>query len=515
MKIYNNIFQSNTLYKNNATTNLINFRANKFKTVMKSSHLIDNSLSASLDLPTQDIVESIYRNMKALKKLFKTNTQKAIDMRSKYPNILQKPILQGGYSFILTDGEDKGKTLSIVRSKNASDILRLVVTENGHENSSKHVLIKGLDKVVANINQKYPYVIPQKLRYMSAKEITDSNVVRYISIIEQNLDNYYRFLQGEKVVEKSLIKEKEEVVPEKPIQRKESVMRVTKSQTEMTDKIFEIFDNGVEKLPKHISPKISPNSGKVLLFTLATEDGGNLRVSKSMNPDYSDKLRYIWIAKTMPDGKIKYLAIDTTSKKFLKTDSKSGKPMIPDGEIIFYTTAEVERLNLKEFFEETYNQIFRDAKPAEIQQTQEIGVLKIKEPVKVIDLDETEPEPLDFEDQRLNKILDKTAMEAEKKDVITNEPEIKPRKKRGRKPKTTVISENKQTANQEINKKTTDINLDNIVDMDIIKEKIVKKAEKDAEILSELYINTLLEKMKEKIQGSIGGLMEKLSEIFK
>ena len=106
-------------------------------------------------------------------------------------------------------------------------------------------------------------------------------------------------------------------------------------------------------------------------------------------------------------------------------------------------------------------------------------------------------------------------MEEEKKDVITNEPEIKPRKKRGRKPKTTVISENKQTANQEINKKTTDINLDNIVDMDIIKEKIVKKAEKDAEILSELYINTLLEKMKEKIQGSIGGLMEKLSEIFK
>lgn len=537
MKIYNDLSSNKILFgiRKNNNSKSINFGAGNFKTVLKTSHFIDNSLSASLDLPTQDIVESIYKNLKGLKKYFeRTNFQKSFEMRSKYPFVESKPLLRGGYSFSLFEGDEKGKTLSVVRSKNATDIIRLVITENGDINNSTHFLVKGLDKVVANLNQKYPYMTPAKLRFMTAKELTDSNVVKYITLAEKELDKYYKFLQEGTLTEPAVAssKQTEENTPKRKV-NEQRIMRVNKTQSEMTDKIFNIFENNADSLPAHISPKVSPTSGKVLVMTLPTDDGGKLRISKTLNPEYGDKLRYISIAKTLPDGSQKFLAIDTFSKKFLRTDSKTGKPLIPDGELLFYSAQDVERANLKEFFEDIYSQIFKETTEAEPAQAPEVAVLKIKEPVKVIDLDDTDSDAIDFEDPNLNKILDKT--EAANTDSALT---VKVPKKRGRKPK--ALTQNQEQAKeittpkrrgrkpkvktenpisvekvQASKNQAENIDLDKVTNIEAIKQQVIKKAEEDAKILSDLYMSTLIENLKNNIQNAFNGAMEKLADLFK
>ena len=552
MRVYNDISQSRFLFglrknNNNIETYNTNFGANKFKTIAKTSHFIDNSLSASLDLPTQDVVEGIYKKLRGLKQYFeKTNFQKSISMRSKYPFIESTPILRGGYSFSLFDEEEKGKTLSIVRSKNASDIIRLVVTEKGEVENSTHYLIKGLDKVVANLNQKYPFMVPSKLRFMSAKELTDSNVVKYLVLAEKELEKYYKFLQGEDTTAFPELQQEKVEMASKRRTITDSVMRVSKTQAEMTEKIFDIFHNTTETLPKHVSPKISPSSGKVLIINLPTDDGGSLRVSKTMNPEYGDKLRYISVERTMQDGTKKFLAIDTATKKFLKLDSSNGKPMIPDGEPLFYSVAEVEKWELKELFEDTYNQIFREAKESEILRAEEVTVLKKKEPVKVLDLDEVDEEPLDFEDNKLNAIMDKSLEEqtetVESSEVVTSPApkrrgrkpktltqspaettEIATPKRRGRKPKvkTETVAEPVATVTQspvavQIQpKELVSFDVENAVDIEQIRQRIIKKAEEDAEKLSQLYVDTLFAKFKENIEKAYNGVLEKFTELLK
>lgn len=573
MRIYNDVYRSKNLFGLRINNKSLQSYNPSFSASTRISGSKLTSVAASLDLPTQDIVESIYKKMRGLKQYFgKTNFQKAIEMRSKYPFIESKPVLRGGYSFSLFEGDEKGKSLSVMRSKNASDILRIVITEHGETENSTHFLIKGLDKVVANLNQKYPFMVPAKLRFMSAKELTESNVVKYIVLAEKELEKYYKFLQGEdSAAFPEIQKAKEEYAPKRKSPT-ESAMRVSKTQSEMTDKIFGIFDNTVDGLPKHISPMISPSSGKVLIINLTTDDDGSLRVSKTMNPEYGDKLRYISVRRIMRDGSKKFLAIDTATKKFLKVDSVSGRPLIPDGEPLFYSSAELESRKLRELFEDTYNQIFREVKDVETTITEHAAVLtlKLKEQAKVIDLDDIEAEPLDFEDKKLNAILDKSNEEqVEKEDSPMILPPEATQKRRGRKPKaiTQTASETvgevqpkrrgrkpkalMQTSMEEVQdtqpkrrgrkpkvkqdpvvepvkvKPQTDetvkpslkeqvlLGIDKAIDIEQVTQRIIKKAEEDAERLSQLYVDTLLTKFKENVQNAFNGVMEKITDLLK
>lgn len=541
MKIYNDMVSSNFLHVNNRKT-FINFRANNFKTIAKTSHIIDNSLSASLDLPTQDTVVSIYKKLKGLKKYFgRTNFQKANEMRSKYPSIESKPVLRGGYSFTLTEGAEKDKTISIVRSKNASDILRLVVSNNDEAKSSTHYLIRGTDKVVSNINQKYPFMTPPKFRFMTAKEISDCGIVKYLGIIENELAKYHDFLQSDGKMSEAKTSSDEKVPYRKPYLQRS--MRVSKSYAEMASKVFDIFDNGPEKLPSHINASVGPTSGKVLIINFVSDAGDNIKLTKTMSAAVAGQLKYLSVASTDVNGEKKYLAIDTATKKFLKVDSKNGKPIVPDEAPLFYTTAEVEKAGLNEFFENVYSQIFKENSNNEVIAEQKVEVLKIKEPVKVVDIDDPEYEPLDFEEKGIEKLLEKT-LEEENGSVIEkniqNEPVLP--KKRGRKPKalTTQLTEgssivtppkkrgrkpkvqqqviqpkenNSQTV--EIGSKFDSYDLDKFTNIEQIKQKILNKAEQDAAMLSDLYINTLLNKFKENLEGAASTVMEKLSEILK
>ena len=179
------------------------------------------------------------------------------------------------------------------------------------------------------------------------------------------------------------------------------------------------------------------------------------------------------------------------------------------------------------------SQPMREPNSSETEQTREVEVLKIKEPVKVVDLDETEVETIDFEDPNINNILDKT-------ETVNNDTAqtIKVPKKRGRKPKALV-------QNQELAKEITtpkrrgrkpkvktenpisvekvqasknqaeNIDLDKVTNIEALKQQVIKKAEEDAKILSDLYMSTLIENLKNNIQSAFNGAMEKLADLFK
>ena len=200
-------------------------------------------------------------------------------------------------------------------------------------------------------------------------------------------------------------------------------------------------------------------------------------------------------------------------------------------------------LQLPEFFDDVYNQIFREVSENEVFPQEEVAVLKIKEQVKVINLDDTEPEVLDFEDKKINIVLDQAAENVEKiNDAVDNQPEeiVRTPKKRGRKPKalTQPVSEQvvaiepkrrgrkpklKQVENvenspmkiQQPSSVQTNIDLEKITDIEDLRQKLLKKAEEDAEKLSQLYIDTLLAKLKENVQNAFNSVLEKFSDIFK
>ena len=455
-----------------------------------------------------------------------------------YPFLDTQTIVKGGYAFSLFNGEDKGKTLSISRSKNSNDSLRLVVTEGVEERKSTHFLIKGLDKVVGNLNQKYPFITPPKIRFMNSKELTDSQIVRYIDIAEKELSKYYRYLEGEYKVDLPASEEKavEEVKPKKTSISRE--LKLSKDEIKSVDKLFEIFESTAESLPKHISSKISPSTGKVLMATIPAIDGTSYTISKKMNPDFGNKLKYVHIEKTFADNTKKYLAIDYNSKKFLKTDSKTGKPMVVDGALVLYTAEEAERLNLKNFFEETLENIFRAPSSKEIAEPKDVTVLKIKEPVKIIDIDDPEIEPLDFEDKKINNLLDKISTgelnESDTNNVQIKGPILVP-KKRGRKPKvkseaaeakptsTTKVNQ-EPTKNEKTEKSSVEVvpektpvgkNITEAVNIAEIEKRVVNKAISDADALSELYINTLVSRFRENVETKITQMLEKITEVLK
>lgn len=85
------------------------------------------------------------------------------------------------------------EALSILHSRSNQRFTRIV-----HTNSSgieTHYLIDGGDKVVANLNKKRPWLIPEKYRYMTTEQVENSEIGSYIEFLKTQLRDYYSYIE--------------------------------------------------------------------------------------------------------------------------------------------------------------------------------------------------------------------------------------------------------------------------------------------------------------------------------
>lgn len=103
---------------------------------------------------------------------------------------------------IYTTSKDKRHTF---KYKNLEELAVLHIPSNArftriiHTNSigdETHLLIDSRQKVVSNLNQKRPQLIPEKYRYMNQEQIEASGIAGYIKFIKEEMHKYYDYMAG-------------------------------------------------------------------------------------------------------------------------------------------------------------------------------------------------------------------------------------------------------------------------------------------------------------------------------
>lgn len=475
---------------------------------------IKNALHAQLNPETQKQVENMHKNFQLISNFFerlKTNPLKAEKIKEGYLPIITRTKKQG-YTFRMPFPET-GKTVTISRSRNEENLMRIIITDA--EGKETHFLLDGFDKVVGNLNKKNPRFMPPKFRYMTAEELNNTSAKSYINYANSELQNFAQYL--------------EKVSTEQPIKtRKQPSHAATKIVTKATEspaltreqsiiKLFGMFEKGADDVPAHINPQISTSSKKIVVFSLKTEDGGTLKVSKRMNPEYGSQLRYVTLEKTSPEGHKSFISIDFDTKEFLKCDTTNGKPKIVKDSVFSYTPAEIKEYNIENNFNSYMNEIFRAAK--ETDTPHEVTILKLKEKSqpqrRIEDMDVSE-----FEDKRITAQVAKeqklaqeqpqtpanetiTQMTEQSSEVAEAKPEAKPVKKRGRKPKVkteTPEQPKTQTPSDGIEKFKTDM---------------LAKATDEANRFADEYFKTFITQFKKAMSDKMSDFQSKLDELFK
>ncbi len=516
MRVTNNLFVFNS-YKRNTQNSQMQYKPSMQNPIDRVSFSA-RFKAPKLDTPigifnqaTQDTVQSIYTKLKTIRKYFADMVPtKASQIKQEYEPLL---IYKGnkGHTFVLKDDPDGIETLTVARSNKNSNLLRLVVRDK--DKNATHYLIDGLDKTVANVNQNTPFIIPANLRYMSPEQVASSGIKRYIALAHEELTKYTDFLENygkPKKIQEAI----------KEIKKPVEVQQIAKIVEIKPNKLIKIFESTPEELPKHISSQISPVSGKVVAFSLKTEDGGTLRVLKTMNSEYGDQLKYISIRKTLPTGEKKFISLDLLNKEFLKTDSITGKPVIMNDVVYHYTPEEIAKNNVAEEFNTYMKEIFRQAKDGE-ELSQEVTVLKIKEkPQPKQKIEDISIE--DLEDKRLNSLLEKNHGE------LSSTTEMPVTKKRGRKPKSQQVEVQNSEAStlpkkrgrkpkvQNTEPQQPKIKIDDEISAEIAKHQseIISKANKDADNLAELYFKTFMSRFKETLGQKMADFKSKYDELF-
>ena len=504
----NNNLQSRPYFQNNMDT--VNFSA-RYKTPRISGD------PAIFNQATQDIMQGIYTKLKTIKTFFADMLPvKASKIKQDYEPLL---IYKGnkGHTFILKDNSDGIETITIARSNKKSNIVRLVVRTS--DKQTTHYLIDGLDKAVANVNQNAPFMMPPSYRYMTKEQIAESGVKKYINLADEELTKYVDFLENYGKPNKV-----QEIMPES--EKATKIIQTTHPQLSeiKPNKLINLFDTAIESLPKHINPQISPSTGKMVGFNMTTDDGSVIRVLKAMNPDYGDQLKYLSIRKVSPNGEKQFISIDLLNKEVLKTDQKTGKPIISHNAVYHYTPQELVRENIVDDFNAIMKEIFRNPKSSDKSLSQEVTVLKLKEKPQLKQEKEFSIE--DFEDEKLNHILSSNNGElgaevasAPKKrgrkprikqsDEQTTEV-IKTPQKRGRKPKA------KSSEPQPISAEKNILKINDDITQEIAKQQtdVIAKANKDADNLAELYFKTFVSRFKETLGQKMADFKAKYDELF-
>ena len=301
-----------------------------------------NMKYAQFDLQMQDTMSAISTKMKSIKKFFDNSSYiKSTKVKDDYKDLVTSKKSKG-YTFMVKEGPDKGKSLTIVQTAKNADITRLVFTDS--MNNQEHILIEGIDKAIANVFPSNPYIIPPNRRYMTSQDLADNRIKERIELACDKLVKFDEYLSK---IDNTRDDDLEEVKEKK----------ASKVYTPRK-KLLAIFDMDKEALPEHLKIKhVSSSSGKMLSFALDTSDGGQLEVSKKAN--YTNNYQYILMEKTSPKGEKTFLAVEPETKMFLKTNTLSGKPTLFRGELLFYSTKDAKDLGLNDRFSQYMNEIFK------------------------------------------------------------------------------------------------------------------------------------------------------------
>lgn len=112
-----------------------------------------------------------------------------VDMKSKYEPLIYTTKKQKNLTFKYKNLE----SLAVLHSRSNQRFTRIIHTNsNGIE---KHLLIDRGQCVVANLNNKRPWLIPEKYRYMTKREIEESEIGVYIEFLKNQIQMYYDYIQ--------------------------------------------------------------------------------------------------------------------------------------------------------------------------------------------------------------------------------------------------------------------------------------------------------------------------------
>ncbi len=460
---------------------------------------IKNSIYGEFNINTQEEMKNIHKNLGKINGLFdsiSSNYTKINQMRQGYSKLVVIPKNSG-----ITFKIDKDTTLTILQGKYKKNLVRLIVDE---KDKSTHFLIDGYDKVASNLNKNTPQFTPQKLRYMTAAQIEESQVKKYITIANEELEKYNNYLMNFTTAG-SL---KPNPVKPQVVKTAKVAQQIKTPETKHTlENLLEIFEKTPEQIPQHLSPVVSPASGKVLGFYLKTKDGGQLKVYKKISSEYGKTLRYLSLEKTSVLGDKKYINIDLLNNEILKTNSITGKPMVINNFLRNYTSTEIERLKIKEDFAQYLDEIF--ASSQDVTSHQEVKVLELHKGKKEIKVE-------DFEDENITKLVEKEARQAEKNQqpAIQTEPPAKKevRKKQPKAVKETPVETQPKT---KVEAQTENPVEDLATRLEKVKQEAMTMATEDAKVFADTYFKTFVEQFKKDIATKTTDFMAKLDDLLK
>lgn len=343
MKVLSNILP---IYKNNYQN--INQRPQRVRFENSYDTVSFTSLKTNSAQKLLPEITSIDENLGYIKSFFaqiKTNPVKATKIRKGFSNLI--PAKTDGLTFKTGDKS----SISIFRGRKDSNIIRISVKE---DKNLHHFLVDLEGNVISNVNPKNPTVLPQKIKYMTANEISNSPIAQYVSLAADNLNGYTRYLSEINLrPSRSISKEVKHTDMTQIYDITHSVYdNVKKSLKSVTD----LFSMKVQELPAHIIPVTDSKTGKIKALSVKTSDGGELRFSKKLNPLYKDSLTYLAFEKTKPDGTQSFMSIDLNTYKFLKMKEK-GKPIVTNHSVHEYSLEEVESRKFSEKLEEYIEEI--------------------------------------------------------------------------------------------------------------------------------------------------------------
>jgi len=440
-----------------------------FKPVVKkqtktSLRNINNSLFGELDGETQVHVLNIHSNISKIKKLFATiasNSENFTNLKYKYPTLVNEKYSKG-LTFDL--GEEESNTLLTVsegiRDKSR---LRLIVTPEGGD--STHLLIDGMDKVVANLNKKYPYITPPKIRYMTSKQIKDFQVEKYVEKAYLKTTDFLSYVENFESSQKNKISYTK-------------IKEIEQTSEEKGKAVFEnlktVFDNEPENLASSVEAKVSPQTNKVLSMSKKQDDGAVVTISKKISSIYKENLTYIQLKRVADTSEYEYINIDLETGEFLKSNPSTGKPTVLKNSVYPFSPSDVKKYNLNE---KIYNWSKDFFKTNEDKGEPTVSSLNRKPMKPLIAIGSAggvyEPKP----QKQLSKLSDENT-------IISN---------------TKVVEENFVENNKEIPSK----------------KEILEKAKIDAKQMADIYFKTFSEEFKKNILENIEEFKLKIESLFK
>ena len=523
---YDRANQKNTPYKPEYNrSNITNYILKPTVSNISFGMRVNHGTPAKLAEPLQNKILNIHKNIDFIQNFFSRftvkNPQLGAKIKKEYHDLIPKR--QSGIVFKLPDTKN---TIEVMRSQTRDNILYISIDNGSPEYNG--IIVDGKDKLIANYLSRHPHMLPQKIRHMSAERIKETEPEKFINLADDKLQNYSDYIRkvesGEIIVtlaktEKFAKKGVQQKPYGKALPAKKKTVVVSQSETEagvkketknkvkeqkekvtkfvdrksepktkkvkppeklsnadfeayMTEKcttivkdISKLLNGEAKDFPPHITPKLAP-SGKALGFTLTTNDGGTLKVTKKAVGSYGNSMPYLSFEKSNPDKSFNFISIDMITNRVLRTKDK-GKPHISADHIVYELSAdEMKRRKTNDKLDYYMEQIFKSG----VNGVNGKEVPPVKETVKEIE-------------QPINKVIQKPDKVKEEK--VVEQPT-----------------------------KPTNINPFG-KDLDTLKTSMAELGKRDGKIAATEYFNAFKEQFLADLKEKMDDFNNKISELMK